>query len=1392
MTAPSIDVGQLVAQMQDTLTTIHTTLASLNTTEHDAKLDELEEKRDKTIKQLLNNFSAESEALAQRRKATREEIAERRRIEDEERERRRRQEDEELAERERLEDEARDGKLLADTNDVEEETDNLMIQVEEEAQKLIEEGEKKLKVLEEKRRELNHLIEEELKSPPIPSPPRRSRRGSGMPSSLPPPSSSIALAAAVAESKAPEQSVAPSESVNNPEVKALEPELLQSTPFHTPFQEHGQYMPQADMNVDAHGDDHDDGAVQHSETPRPISRHERPLLVQPVISRSGDIVLTQEEEQQARVYTPVERIGVLTQEELDSAEKKLDITWWENKRREEAEEALRAEELARDRGQLDANPLSVQDFTTPGEVHEPVTAGEETVHDRELHLEDNCRAVPLGQEDRTEETTEIAEPRHDEEESQLQRESEVEEVHERAEDTVNNNHPEISPFAVARASLGTPEEPDEHDASFDTTPHGSADRQTHDQAADLEAHINPADIPLPPTANRESFGSEDISFESAQVHHNHPDSWSSVLTTQATATPEHHFSEEEEPTSAYSHSNGEDEEPYSHKYDSEHIISEAANVALPPGMDDSCSLSDHSVADHAALEHHSPEHRAEIYAEDDEDVEAIIPLERVASRCDGKPDLRSEDHDAEAHLQHPSDHDDLTDGQRSPMLETIHENDAVQKFDTGLGIHDHHPEHDHDRHEGDLASTEEHDDNCGCPDEPATAVDEEQQQNEDRIRQTDIYMQPFRTAGTGGPLVGDGDVPQLHDADEAGGSGLAVRSDDAEPDLGMGDDRGPAGDYPVDGVLSEPVDVGLGAAVGESIEGVKLIEGVEPVQSAHINAVGEAEKDQSAEQLRRASMASSLVEMEDEYTTTVHGEDGLFDEETEGGEVEDIEETYLHVDEDGAAVSERQADRTMQAPDLVHGHPNEAVAQESDTQVQLDDSEATGPAAQETSLEVTEPKESTEPDVSVAVAIATDPKASVLAPSPLDKMELDEAAQRAMDKMLPPPTPTEQATLHEAEVRTPTNQFFGPSAQDEAAMFSVRGHLQPEPTVPAIAVVSPDRPLRTSSMVSEVDDFFDDGNDEEYHHEPEATGQLDETHAVYPDETHRASPETLTQQHHAEPEEAMSSSTDRGLSDSHHNPERPQTPEHQVEDDFTPRDVTNGGWHHEPSPSHKRQDSDSSPQSVRSQSTISSGPPSPDHSHLMGMGDSQDPVIRGLVSTRSPSYHTGRPRGNSSLTDAEYNPGHHTQADSTDANKGLSFLQGPLSRWHQRTSSSQEDPDSNRSSTRRTAGGSEGGSSNSGSLFQRMRSVFEQQSDNHNTSSSIRPVSTGGGLWGGGGPVSGKRGSKTVSDTGSGGHGSHRQRHSSTYSGQGYRDVGGDDEYEKSANARSGLLTGEN
>jgi hypothetical protein len=136
-----MDVATLVTQMQDTLSRIHHTLASLDQTSYDSKIDELEKKRDTAIQTLSADFAAESDFLDRKRKALREEIAERRR-----------REDEELAAKERQEDEERNRKLQLDKDGIEEEIDSLMCQVEREAQMATEEGQKKLRELENRRR----------------------------------------------------------------------------------------------------------------------------------------------------------------------------------------------------------------------------------------------------------------------------------------------------------------------------------------------------------------------------------------------------------------------------------------------------------------------------------------------------------------------------------------------------------------------------------------------------------------------------------------------------------------------------------------------------------------------------------------------------------------------------------------------------------------------------------------------------------------------------------------------------------------------------------------------------------------------------------------------------------------------------------------------------------------------------------------------------------------------------------------------------------------------------------------------------------------------------------------------------------------------------------------
>ncbi|KAK1765921.1 hypothetical protein QBC33DRAFT_516339 [Phialemonium atrogriseum] len=208
----TMDVSALVSQMNETLSTIHSTIASLKTTGHDSRLDDLERQRDLAISSLHKAFDQEDTVLSQRRQAERDEIAQRRRREDEELERRRRLEDEELAEKQIREDDERRARLEGKARGVEEETDEQMGVVEEEAQRMLDEGRDKLRLLEEKRQELNRLIDEQLKIA-LPAAPKR-RRSMRASAHTPPP--------VAAESKPPAPALADEHVGNNLAVKAPE------------------------------------------------------------------------------------------------------------------------------------------------------------------------------------------------------------------------------------------------------------------------------------------------------------------------------------------------------------------------------------------------------------------------------------------------------------------------------------------------------------------------------------------------------------------------------------------------------------------------------------------------------------------------------------------------------------------------------------------------------------------------------------------------------------------------------------------------------------------------------------------------------------------------------------------------------------------------------------------------------------------------------------------------------------------------------------------------------------------------------------------------------------------------------------------------------------------
>lgn len=152
------DICGLVSQMQEILTQIHSTITSLDTAFHDAKLDELEKQRGDALQQLSAAFNAETQALQMKRRAEREAVAERRILEDEERERKRKEEDQQLALRDLEEDDAREAKLKSEAQRIEQETGELMMRVEEEARAAVTEGRQRLEALQEKRRVRLHIL----------------------------------------------------------------------------------------------------------------------------------------------------------------------------------------------------------------------------------------------------------------------------------------------------------------------------------------------------------------------------------------------------------------------------------------------------------------------------------------------------------------------------------------------------------------------------------------------------------------------------------------------------------------------------------------------------------------------------------------------------------------------------------------------------------------------------------------------------------------------------------------------------------------------------------------------------------------------------------------------------------------------------------------------------------------------------------------------------------------------------------------------------------------------------------------------------------------------------------------------------------------------------------
>ena len=147
-----MDVATLVQQMHDNLVEIHKTIATVESSAHHAKLEELEQKREALLAALRAAFDEEHAKIRDQRVEESMRIADVRRQEDEERERRRLAEDAELESKRAGEDEAKLKQLDDEMDVVEDELDEQMDAIEKAAHSEIEAGEQKIRELENKRR----------------------------------------------------------------------------------------------------------------------------------------------------------------------------------------------------------------------------------------------------------------------------------------------------------------------------------------------------------------------------------------------------------------------------------------------------------------------------------------------------------------------------------------------------------------------------------------------------------------------------------------------------------------------------------------------------------------------------------------------------------------------------------------------------------------------------------------------------------------------------------------------------------------------------------------------------------------------------------------------------------------------------------------------------------------------------------------------------------------------------------------------------------------------------------------------------------------------------------------------------------------------------------------
>ncbi|KAI1121742.1 hypothetical protein F5Y10DRAFT_271776 [Nemania abortiva] len=169
-----MEVEALIPQLQNTLSEISSTVHGLSTKSQDDELDQLERKRERLLGDLQASFEREKQELETKHRKELEEIKKKRKQEDEERAARRRREDEELKKASSKDDKQWQHRRDSAVEIIEDETGQQMDQVEEEAQRMVEEGKKRLQDLEEKRRDLNRRIDEQLKQS-LPTAPSRKK-----------------------------------------------------------------------------------------------------------------------------------------------------------------------------------------------------------------------------------------------------------------------------------------------------------------------------------------------------------------------------------------------------------------------------------------------------------------------------------------------------------------------------------------------------------------------------------------------------------------------------------------------------------------------------------------------------------------------------------------------------------------------------------------------------------------------------------------------------------------------------------------------------------------------------------------------------------------------------------------------------------------------------------------------------------------------------------------------------------------------------------------------------------------------------------------------------------------------------------------------------------------